>query len=188
MIFGLKKLFGITFGLVGLGLVLTPLAEAQQANQNRSQVRRQAEDFKSWRVVCDDRDRDGKVHRSCFMQQVVILSSTKKPVFEVAIDPPVGGKASRAAVIAPLGTKLADGVLANISGVDPFKLGFRHCDRNGCWAIFDVNQNLLAALKAGNQIEFTMLDATSGKPFKFDISLSGFSAAYQRLQEVQPKS
>ncbi|MGI9373049.1 MAG: invasion associated locus B family protein [Hyphomicrobiales bacterium] len=128
------------------------LANAQQQNQ----VKRQAETFKSWRVVCDDRQKDGKTIRACFMQQVIVLTSTKKPIFELAIDPPVQGKNSRAAAISPLGTLIPEGLTATLSGVDAFKLAIRHCDANGCWAFFDVNPQLLAALKAGNQVDFSM--------------------------------
>ena len=77
----------------------------------------------------------------------------------------------------PPGMLLRPGLQVLIDGAKATKAGYSICFPNLCFAEAEINADYIASLKKGSQMVVTTLNQ-QGKPVNFDISLAGFTAAY----------
>ena len=77
----------------------------------------------------------------------------------------------------PPGMLIRPGLQVLIDGAKAQKGAYSICFPNLCFAEVEVNADYIASLKRGNQLVVTTLNQQA-KPVNFDISLSGFTAAY----------
>ena len=93
----------------------------------------------------------------------------------------------------PPGMLLRDGLRVHIDGAKPTKADYTICFPNLCFAETEIKADYINALKRGTNLVVTTLNQ-QGKPVNFDISLAGFTKAYdgaaidpQKLQQEQQK-
>ena len=77
----------------------------------------------------------------------------------------------------PPGMLLRPGLQVLIDGAKPTKAGYSICFPNLCFAEAEINADYIGSLKKGQQLVVTTLNQ-QGKPVNFDVSLVGFTAAY----------
>jgi invasion protein IalB len=77
----------------------------------------------------------------------------------------------------PPGMLLRPGLQVVIDGANPTRAGYSICFPNLCFAEAEINADYIGSLKKGSQMVVTTLNQ-QGKPVNFDISLAGFTAAY----------
>jgi invasion protein IalB len=137
------------------------------------------ERFGNWTLRC--MAADGTNPRRCEMVQVLGDNQTGREVLLVAIGYPDGQASPVAWIILPLGVLLPPGIGLKIDQGESHGLPYRACDTGGCatpWRLTDAD---VAALKAGNELMVIFKDI-EGKSLGLPVSLSGFTAAFDKLR------
>ncbi len=116
----------------------------------------------------------------CGMVQVITDSKNKNVKINVAVlKAKRDGKVlSEMRVVAPLGVFLPTGIAFEVDGNPIGRTGFIQCQRNGCLAIVQVNEELLGKLKKGTKGNFIIYRGP-GLGIGMGLSLAGFSKAYE---------
>jgi len=132
-----------------------------------------------WQVRC--REDNG----TCFMYQLAI-DARDIPIAEMSIVP-LNANDDRVAgftVVTPLRTLLTEGVTLQIDNGRQQKYQFGWCTEAGCAARFAVRSDGLAQFKRGNKARITVLSVEKpDAPVILDVSLKGFTAAFNDLSE-----
>jgi len=85
-------------------------------------------------------------------------------------------------LLAPFGLRLGEGIKLGLDGRD---LGtprpFYTCIATGCLVPIQFDAAALAVLKAGSKLEVNAASANNGEPIKLSLSLTGFTAAVDRV-------
>ncbi len=88
------------------------------------------------------------------------------------------GEQRRSLLIAvPTGMVLEPGVLVQVDGGDAEKAEYQVCLETACWAERAVSDAFITSMKSGSTMRLTAYNR-EGKQVPFDMSLSGFTAAY----------
>jgi invasion protein IalB len=137
--------------------------------------------FDDWEVRCAPEGDD------CFLYQLA-LDSDGNPVAEFSlVRLPAGGQAAAGAtVVTPLGTLLPAGLVMQIDTGEARQYPFTFCSQVGCFAQVALTQQSVSALQRGRtaRLEVTSIAAPE-TPVQLDISLIGFTAAYNSIQPAQ---
>jgi invasion protein IalB len=91
-----------------------------------------------------------------------------------------------AALVLPLGLKLANGVTLQIDDEAPLpRAAFRTCMPAGCIAQIDLTDKVIASARKGKAIKvsFAFDNATNNQ--QLNLSLKGFSKAYDRTAALR---
>jgi invasion protein IalB len=137
--------------------------------------------FGAWEIRCAP---DGK---ECFMYQLA-LDERKNPVAEVSLLklPEAAEAVAGVTVVAPLGTLLTAGVVVQVDGGERRQYPFAWCSQVGCFARFGLTQPSVDGMKRGKGGTITLVSITAPQsPVTVDLSLTGFTAAYDSL-EIPP--
>ena len=138
--------------------------------------------FGDWQVRCAP---DGK---ECFMYQLA-LDTEKNPVAEVSILklPEAAEADAGVTVVTPLGTLLPNGVVLQVDGGEPRQYPFAWCSQVGCFARFGLARTSVDGMKRGNSGKITLVSVGAPQsPVVLDLSLTGFTAAYDSLEVPPP--
>jgi invasion protein IalB len=133
--------------------------------------------FGDWQVRCAPEGDE------CFMYQLA-LDPDKNPVAEVSILklPEVAEAAAGATVVTPLGTLLTNGVVLQIDGGETRQYPFAWCSQVGCFSRFGLAETSIEAMKRGKVAKMSLVSiAAPEKPVLLDLSLKGFTDAYNSL-------
>ncbi|MBC9245769.1 invasion associated locus B family protein [Paracoccus sp. 11-3] len=106
-------------------------------------------------------------------------------VAEMTLIPLKNGEiAAGATLIAPLETDLIQGLGLGIDNAQPRAYPFSFCAPVGCISRMGFTAAELSALKRGNTAKVSLrpFGATSEEPIQLQLSLSGFTAAFDELQ------
>ena len=137
--------------------------------------------FQDWELRCEaDADQ-------CFMYQMV-RNAAENPVAEIRIVDiePRGEAIAGATVVTPLGTLLDAGLVLQIDDNEARQYPFNWCTRAGCFARFGFTEAEVAAMKAGNTVKMRLLSVSApDQPVLLEVSLSGFTAAYNEMSQPQ---
>ena len=132
----------------------------------------------AWEIRCKD--------SSCFMIQIA-QDASGAPVLSFGVrklsEPRVEGDATFIAateIYTKPGVFLPTGVTLSIDGQQSRRIPFERCFPEGCAALPLVQQQLIDSLKAGGKVEIIVY-ANPGEPVAAEVSLSGFTAAYDAL-------
>jgi invasion protein IalB len=164
-----------------LAALMLTLAGAQEApvQQTPAQRPEASKVFKDWRVQCQ-KSEEGK--ELCFVFQDVMLKEGNRHLLRLEMGYVPDKKDQLVAIITvPLGIALPPGVLLKIDEGKELRLPVEHCIPQGCRVLFPVDQDLLGALKAGNQAMVTVHNM-GHQPVQIPVSLSGFTAAFNSLK------
>ncbi len=154
-------------------------APATDGNPARPEVTEFVRDtFGDWQVRCLSKSDE------CFMYQLA-LDTNKNPVAEVSLlKLPAGGEAAAGmTIVSPLGTLLTTGVQIQIDTNEPRQYPFNWCSQAGCFSRFGLLPDSVAAMKRGKKGTMTLIAVASPQsPIALNLSLTGFTAAYDSLK------
>ncbi|MFQ5622982.1 MAG: invasion associated locus B family protein [Paracoccaceae bacterium] len=121
----------------------------------------------------------------CVINQLA-RDTNGNPVAEINILQLAEGGDARAGVtvITPLGTLLTSGIRIQVDGGRALQYPFGWCEQRGCISRFGLTQDSVNSLKNGAVATLTLFAvANPKKPVSLDISLTGFTAAYDALKK-----
>lgn len=120
---------------------------------------------------------------SCEMQQVALDASGNPVVLVRVIKLPEAEEAEALAIVnTPLGTLLPSGLGFQIDGGEASALPFEWCVQEGCIVRLGLREPDVTALKRGSAVRLRVASiADPDQPVELNLSLSGFTAAYDSL-------
>lgn len=143
-----------------------------------------AETFQDWMVRCV-MGQDGT--KLCEMTQELNDAKSSQRVLAIGIKPTAAADGSAdTTIVAPLGLKLAPGILLKIDEADPVNLPFDVCLPAGCIVRAQMDATLISALSEAKSIGVDMT-APDGKILGVRLSPTGFADAWKRLEEIAAK-
>ena len=145
------------------------------------------EQIVDWTIRCIRQENPDE--EVCQMYQL-LKNTDGSGVAEVSLVPVRGNPeaAAAASVMTPLGTMLRPGLVLAVDTDDPLRFPFTVCSQQGCLSRFGVTDELLEKMKSGNSAVVEIVAAVSpDRPVFLDISLSGFTRAYEVLLEQDAK-
>lgn len=163
--------------LLALSAFWIPGARAQDSSAAPDTLR---ETYNDWIVECGAVEGGG---RFCRMAQQLTQSGAKKPVLSVFIRAKPDDSGALMTLIGPLGISLAGGITVAVGENRLVEADFLTCRPIGCMARKELGAEAIAAFRAGNEAIVTMA-SMNGDAIAIGVSLSGFSAAWTRLQAL----
>ncbi|HEY0274691.1 MAG TPA: invasion associated locus B family protein [Paenirhodobacter sp.] len=149
-----------------------------------------ADTYGDWKMQCF-RSEDG--NDPCQMYQL-LHDEKGNPVADISmIALPAGNKAvAGATIMTPLETLLTANLALKVDNQPPKGYPFTFCAQPGCFSRIGLLPEELAQLKKGNKISMTIVPvATPNQPVNVDISLKGFTTAYDAVAkhnaDMKPK-
>lgn len=160
-----------------------PVQGQQQASPDEgpSQI---SETYRDWQVRCVAATAETGAARQCEMSQQLNLSDTGQRLLAVAMIRQPDGRAM-INVVTPFGLILGAGLQIEVNGTVLQELGFLTCLPEGCIARAVIEDAVLSAFRSATTGEIRMT-ALSGETIAPQISLMGFSAAWNRLGALAP--
>tara|TARA_R110002073_G_scaffold87564_9_gene207883 strand:- start:1318 stop:1908 length:591 start_codon:yes stop_codon:yes gene_type:complete len=139
--------------------------------------------FADWEILCTQIDEAGAI--ACEMYQL-LNDGTGSPIAEISIAAlPFGSEvAAGATVTAPLETFLPSGLGWRIGDAEEMRIEqFRVCNVVGCFVRMGLTVEEVDAMKAGSNATVVIAPFVAiDQPIEINVSLSGFTAAYEDLQ------
>ena len=126
-----------------------------------------------WQVICRATGQD-RAKLGCSLLHETYSQQDRTRV--MAIEIVKGDKGRSLIVTVPQGVSLKDGIEFGVDGAKQAQLAYSHCANNSCFAILDLTDAMLTALKKGKVLEMSFQDLQATK-IKTDIPLSGFPVA-----------
>ena len=137
------------------------------------------ETFGAWELRCETGG------GACFIYQLA-NDSNGNPVAEMTvIQLPDGNEAAAGATaITPLGTMLTAGFVLQVDSGQARQYPYTWCTRSGCFSRFGLTDAEINAMKAGAVARAQIVSASAPEqPVILELSLSGFTAAWNALSE-----
>ncbi len=138
--------------------------------------------YGEWVVQCETRS--GETAQTCDMAQVQVAQVQGKstPFSRIAIGKPDKGQPEKLIVQVPINVSFATSVRIQTSDDDPgWAMPFATCTPNGCFALFDLKDEMVKKFRAGSGTgSFSFADST-GRVNKIPVSFSGFGQAFDAL-------
>ncbi len=135
-----------------------------------------------WWIICDD---GGGVeeNRRCIMQQRIYTAEGAQAalaeVFKIEGDPLIKAGMS---ILTPLGTNLRQGLRLVVDEGRPEKqYQFSFCLSDGCLVEAAIFGSEIETMKEGEVLHMTLNAYNSDESLKYEISLQGFTSAYDQL-------
>ncbi|HEX4118746.1 MAG TPA: invasion associated locus B family protein [Rhizomicrobium sp.] len=83
----------------------------------------------------------------------------------------------------PLGVSIGRGVVLQSGSYTSPPMPYRRCDRGGCYVEMLIDNNVVDQLNHGGDNALLKVTADDGKNYQLRISLNGFSAAHDSMEE-----
>ena len=165
---------------------LVPVAGAQESQPDTPIT--VSETHGDWTVYCVEVPVDEEDTTRCVMEQrldwISEDESTAQRVLTMTLAPRQEDNLE-AIIITPFGLLLNQGMQLRIDEGPPFRMNFRTCLETGCVSVAEYSENIVREMKRGQKLFVTMVEASQGQPFQLSVSLRGFTAAHNRLIEVE---
>lgn len=161
-------------------LALVPgLSFAQQTAPLPSTV---TETYDAWTVNCVSVDAAGEPleRQLCEMSQQLQQQDSGQRVLNVVLQP--DGDDANLVILTPFGLLLSGGVQIDVEEGQVAVLAFRTCLPAGCLARGTLTDEEVGLLRRGSIAQIQMTSADED-PFIVEISLAGFTNAWNRLQD-----
>lgn len=134
----------------------------------------------SWSVRCSLTD----AGKDCGFSQTAGNADTGSALVAVELGAPADNQAE-GMLLTAFGLRLDVGVQLGIDGQQlGAALPFLTCVQTGCLVPLDFDEVTLSALKVGTALEVTGVKVEDGQPVTVNLSLAGFTAAYNRTAEL----
>jgi invasion protein IalB len=115
------------------------------------------------------------------MTQELTQQGTGQRVLAISLQSTEAG--GRVTVVAPFGLLLSAGLTMDVAEVPLMEAAFRTCLPAGCIVVGDLDQAGVDLLAGGNTAKVRMR-SQDGDDLALDVSLTGFTAAWNRLMEL----
>ena len=137
--------------------------------------------YGDWVVQCLENN-SSPSERVCDMAQVTQLQAKNLPFSRVAVARPEKGQPVKLIVQVPVNASFSTQVHIQTSDQDPGVVApFANCNPNGCFAEFDLKEDLLKKLReATGAGKFSFADA-GGHVVTVPLSFNGFAPAFEAL-------
>jgi invasion protein IalB len=119
----------------------------------------------------------------CDMYQELINPNTRQRVFTLSIAFMPSANRYIIVISVPLGVLIEKGAVIETSGFTTEPMQIRRCDQGGCYVEAVAPQALIDGFKkAGPQGKIKVV-GDDDKPYEFNVSFNGFSAAHDYMVE-----
>ena len=138
--------------------------------------------YGEWIVQCETRS--GETAQTCDMAQVQFAQVQGKdvPFSRIAIGKPDKGQPDKLVVQVPVNVSFATSVRIQTSDDDPgWAMPFATCTPNGCFALFDLKDDILKKIRAGSGSGSFSFANSTGHAVKVPVSFNGFGQAFDAL-------
>jgi invasion protein IalB len=142
--------------------------------------------YGDWVVRCE-RDTSAPEKKTCQMAQVTQVQVQGKsiPFSRVAVKPPVSGQPVGLEAQFPVNVSLRAPVVIRTQDADPgFAAPFDHCLPAGCFAEFEVKDELFKKLRAADGAGKVSFKDAAGRDVVLPISFKGFREAFDALAKT----
>jgi len=160
---------------LGLSILLylpsAALAQGQMGGELRSGTTHQ-----DWQVLCEDTP----VGETCFISQAA-ADDTGEPVMQIMVGRLEGENVM--VLYLPLGIDLRPGMLFQIGDDLRREFPFQTCLPNGCRVIAQVDDEMLAAMRAGTTFLVGVRPLESEQVAVIEGSLMGFTAGFREVTQ-----
>lgn len=166
----------------GLSLTAGTITEAQTPPAVPSSL---TETYGDWAVRCvSPAATEGQTAaaRVCEMTQALTQQETGQRVLAMSLQATDAG--ARVTVVAPFGLLLSAGLMMDVAEAPLLEGAFRTCLPAGCIVVSDVDQAGMDLLAGGDTAKVHMRRSQNGEDLTLDVSLAGFTAAWDRLQAL----
>ena len=167
----LTPLFSAALIAPFLALSCLPGAALAQATPSSLSVT-----YQDWTVRCALPE--GADRQVCEMVQELTQADTGRRVLSMILRQGEAGVGMT--IVAPFGLDLAAGLSFAVDEAAPRVLPFATCLPEGCIVPSKLEEDALEALRGGEMLKITLQD-TAAQELALSLSLSGFSAALERL-------
>ncbi len=157
--------------MMALGLLVVMSVRGGAVAEEPENVTR----FDDWELHCPEAG-------DCRMTQRLVVEATGETVFLITILPGDEAGAFAGIVSVPLRGYLAPGIELQVDTRSPFQILYETCDPSGCHAGFALEGRVLQEFRAGLNARFRVW-TTRDEPVDLDISLIGFTRAFETLRE-----
>ena len=138
------------------------------------------ETYGDWTVDCRIADRQ----KVCLLSQAQGNRETGQRVYAIELRPPADGK-TEGTILMPFGLNLDAGAVLKLDDKDLGKgLRFSTCAPQGCLLPVSFPAVATDAMRKGTKLVVASLNLSSGEAVTFNVSLSGFSAALDRMIQL----
>jgi len=118
----------------------------------------------------------------CDMSQATQIQGRNLPFSRVAVARPVSGRPVRLVVQVPVNVSFGTKVHIQTGDTDPGIVApFVRCRPDGCFAEFDIKEDLLRKLRAASGVGKVSFADSGGHDVAVPLSFNGFSQAYDAL-------
>lgn len=162
--------------LLGMGGIVSSVAQGLPGGASNL-----TETHGDWRVNCVAPE--GAVR--CGITQIQVQGENRQRVLAVELTATEAGQAATGALVLPFGLRLDDGaVVAVDEGAPTPVLRFSTCLPAGCLVPLSLDQEAVAAMRAGTKLSVTAVANDTGRQVTFPVSLNGFGSALARAAEL----
>lgn len=162
--------------LAGLLVLAAQPAIAQQA-PTTSQARI---NITGWRLECD-----AQTKLACHLSNQITQLPTGGLIISMTMVPVASGK-TQLTMQVPLGAAVGTPIVVNLGTGMTQNFSYLTCSQQGCFATGTVQDNVLAAMRAGKgemKVTYTILDQSlAPHDINANIALTGFSEVYDKLK------
>ncbi|PTW60069.1 invasion protein IalB [Breoghania corrubedonensis] len=155
-----------------------PVALAQGTRQEQPAAAATTENARLWSVSCADTAAGGG--SQCQMVQTLAMKNTGKRLLTIAVQKQEKAEHPRLIVGLPHGVYFPAGIGIAVDEAGKKKIEVETSDANGAYAIAEIDDGLLEALRKGTQLKVSF-ESGKRQELVVPVSLTGFSEAYQRV-------
>lgn len=139
-----------------------------------------ADTSKNWNIVCVAGGRGEQL--ACTMEQQIIVRETGRRLARLTIKTTDAAEGFGSLLLqVPLGLSIVDNLTMQVDQAEPVSIPIQTCDANGCYGGYVIDDKLLTALRAGNQLILSFFDLQKQK-ITANFTLAGFTAAYSKIK------
>jgi invasion protein IalB len=177
----MKKLKHTRYLLAALITALAIPTAMAQGETNMQAPTSLSETYDAWTVQCANQQQGEKTQRTCQMSQELMQQKTRQRVLTFAIG--MADKNAKVTLVLPFGLLLSEGVRIQIGEEEILRGAYRTCLPAGCVAGIELPADTIKKFESAETAS-VLMTANSGQPVKTDVSLKGFTSAFQRLTEL----
>jgi invasion protein IalB len=153
-------------------------AIAQTSGQSQPQAR---VNITGWRLECDPT----RTKLSCKLLNEISQAPNAALIINFTLLPTPAGKTQMTMEV-PVGAALASPISVNIGTGVTQTFPYLTCSQQGCYATAPLQDNVLAAMRAGKvemKVTYTLLDQNlAAHDVNASVALTGFSDVYDKLK------
>ena len=162
--------------IAGLAMLIAGSAMGSSAGAQDAVV---PDNTKNWNVFCVAAGREDPL--TCTMEQQIIVRETGQRLARLSIKTTNTAEGNGSLLLqVPLGLSIADNLVLQVDQTAPITIPLQTCDASGCFGGYVMDDALLAALRAGNQLVLSFFDLQKQKTTA-RFTLAGFTDAYSKI-------